>query len=136
MTTHRRLMNPFTSFSTMLLVMLLCMEQTQLLLVIEANDDANGIFSLESHGETCRRGPRTNNFNVLRARGHFGEETKPIVLEAVSDKLPEFNEFFVLSLVNISGGYPGEGGRLAEISLNASVLIPYNDDPFGVFCHL
>lgn len=32
-----------------------------------------------------------------------GEETKPIVLEAVSDKLPEFNEFFVLGLVNISG---------------------------------
>lgn len=32
-----------------------------------------------------------------------GEETKPIVLEAISDKLPEFNEFFVLRLVNISG---------------------------------
>lgn len=32
-----------------------------------------------------------------------GEETKPIVLQAVSDKLPEFNEFFVLKLVNISG---------------------------------
>ncbi|KAE8292326.1 hypothetical protein D5F01_LYC09693 [Larimichthys crocea] len=62
-----------------------------------------------------------------------GEETKPIVLEAISDKLPEFNEFFVLRLVNISGGYPGEGGRLAETSLNASVLIPFNDDPFGVF---
>lgn len=32
-----------------------------------------------------------------------GEETKAIVLRAVSDKLPEFNEFFVLKLVNISG---------------------------------
>lgn len=32
-----------------------------------------------------------------------GEETKPIVLQAISDKLPEFNEFFVLRLVNISG---------------------------------
>lgn len=32
-----------------------------------------------------------------------GEETKPIVLQAISDKLPEFNEFFVLKLVNISG---------------------------------
>lgn len=34
-----------------------------------------------------------------------GEETKPIVLEAISDKLPEFNEFFVLRLVNISGEF-------------------------------
>lgn len=32
-----------------------------------------------------------------------GEEAKPIVLGAISDKLPEFNEFFVLRLVNISG---------------------------------
>ncbi|XP_030273384.1 adhesion G-protein coupled receptor V1 isoform X2 [Sparus aurata] len=135
--------------------------------VIEANDDANGIFSLEAIERPVKEG-KTNNFYVLRERGHFGsvtvfwqlfandsvtpleenqeftntsgsitfttgEETKPIVLEAISDKLPEFNEFFVLSLVNVSGGYPGEGGRLAETSLNASVLIPFNDDPFGVF---
>ncbi|XP_029296357.1 LOW QUALITY PROTEIN: adhesion G-protein coupled receptor V1 [Cottoperca gobio] len=135
--------------------------------VIEANDDANGIFSLESIEKPVEEG-KTNNVYVLRARGHFGnvtvfwqlfandsmtpleenqefintsgsitfttgEETKPVVLEAISDKLPEFNEFFVLRLVNISGGYPGEGGRLAETSLNASVLIPFNDDPFGVF---
>ncbi|XP_037634420.1 adhesion G-protein coupled receptor V1 isoform X2 [Sebastes umbrosus] len=135
--------------------------------VIEANDDANGIFSLEAIEKPVEEG-KTSNFYVLRARGHFGnvtvfwqlfandsvtpleenqeftntsgsitfttgEETKPIVLEAISDKLPEFIEFFVLRLVNISGGYPGEGGRLAETSLNASVLIPFNDDPFGVF---
>ncbi|XP_026177361.1 adhesion G-protein coupled receptor V1 isoform X2 [Mastacembelus armatus] len=135
--------------------------------VIEANDDANGIFSLEAIEKPVEEG-KTNNFYVLRARGHFGdvtvfwqlfandsvtpleeneeftntsgsitfttgEETKPIVLEAISDKIPEFNELFVLKLVNISGGYPGEGGRLAEISLNASVVIPFNDDPFGVF---
>ncbi|XP_070820196.1 adhesion G-protein coupled receptor V1 isoform X2 [Chaetodon trifascialis] len=135
--------------------------------VIEANDDANGIFSLEAQEKPVEEG-KTNHFYVQRARGHFGnvtvfwqlfandsvtpleedqeftntsgsitfttgEEAKPIVLEAVSDKLPEFNEFFVLRLVNISGGYPGEGGRLAETSLNASVLIPFNDDPFGVF---
>ncbi|TKS78901.1 G-protein coupled receptor 98 [Collichthys lucidus] len=135
--------------------------------VIEANDDANGIFSLEAVEKPVEEG-KTNNFYVLRSRGHFGnvtvfwqlfandsvtpleenqeftntsgsitfttgEETKPIVLEAISEKLPEFNEFFVLRLVNISGGYPGEGGRLAETSLNASVLIPFNDDPFGVF---
>uniref|UniRef100_A0A4W6G945 Adhesion G-protein coupled receptor V1 n=1 Tax=Lates calcarifer TaxID=8187 RepID=A0A4W6G945_LATCA len=131
--------------------------------VIEANDDANGIFSLESIEKPVEEG-KTNDFYVLRARGHFGnvtvfwqlfandsvtpleegqeftntsgsitfttgEETKPIVLEAISDKLPEFIEFFVLKLVNISG----EGGRLAETSLNASVFIPFNDDPFGVF---
>ncbi|XP_042344940.1 adhesion G-protein coupled receptor V1 [Plectropomus leopardus] len=135
--------------------------------VIEANDDANGIFSLETTENPVEEG-KTNNFYVLRARGHFGivtvfwqlfandsmtpleenqeftntsgsitfttgEETKPIILEAISDKLPEFNEFFVLKLVNISGGYPREGGRLAKTSLNASVLIPFNDDPFGVF---
>ncbi|KAG7490788.1 G-protein coupled receptor 98 [Solea senegalensis] len=135
--------------------------------VIEANDDANGIFSLESAEKPVDEG-KTNDFYVLRARGHFGnvtvfwqlfandsvtpleenqeftntsgfitfvtgEETKPITLEAISDKLPEFNEFFVLRLVNISGGFPGEGGQLAETSLNASVLIPFNDDPFGVF---
>ncbi|XP_056157733.1 adhesion G-protein coupled receptor V1 isoform X2 [Lampris incognitus] len=135
--------------------------------VIEANDDANGIFSLDSTEKAVEEG-RTNNFFVLRARGHFGDvtvfwqlfandsltpleegqeftntsgsitlttgqETKPILLEAISDKLPEFNEYFVLRLVNISGGYPGDGGRLAGTSLNASVLIPFNDDPFGVF---
>lgn len=32
-----------------------------------------------------------------------GEEAKPIILQAISDQLPEFNEFFVLKLVNISG---------------------------------
>ncbi|KAM9857814.1 adhesion G-protein coupled receptor V1 [Aulostomus maculatus] len=135
--------------------------------VIEANDDANGIFSLERTEKTVEEG-KTNNFFVQRARGHFGnvtvfwqlyandsvtpleeqqeftntsgsitfttgEESKPIVLEAISDKLPEFNEFFVLRLVNISGGYPGDGGRLSETSLNASLVIPFNDDPFGVF---
>ncbi|KAM9360944.1 adhesion G-protein coupled receptor V1 [Symphorus nematophorus] len=135
--------------------------------VIEANDDANGIFSLDAVEKPVEEG-KTNDFHVLRSRGHFGnvtvfwqlfandsvtpleenqeftntsgsitfttgEESKPIVLEAISDKLPEFNEFFVLRLVNISGGYPGEGGRLAETSLNVSVLIPFNDDPFGVF---
>ncbi|XP_030633613.1 adhesion G-protein coupled receptor V1 [Chanos chanos] len=133
--------------------------------VITANDDANGIFSLQSIERPVEEG-KSNNFYVHRDRGHFGnvtvfwqlfandtplepsqefantsgsiifttgEETKPIVLEAISDKLPEFNEFYELRLVNISGGYPGEGGRLADHNLNASVLIPFNDDPFGVF---
>ncbi len=34
---------------------------------------------------------------------HTGEKIKPIVLEAISDKLPEFNEFYELRLMNISG---------------------------------
>ncbi|XP_037338537.2 adhesion G-protein coupled receptor V1 [Pungitius pungitius] len=135
--------------------------------VIEANDDANGIFFLEAIEKPVEEG-KTNNVYILRSRGHFGsvtvfwqlfandsvtpleenqeftntsgsiifktgEETRPIVLEAISDKLPEFNEFFVLRLVNISGGYPGEGGQLAKTSLTASIHIPFNDDPFGVF---
>uniref|UniRef100_A0A4W5KSX6 Calx-beta domain-containing protein n=1 Tax=Hucho hucho TaxID=62062 RepID=A0A4W5KSX6_9TELE len=91
--------------------------------VIEANDEANGIFALESTERPVKEG-KTNNFYVIRARGHFGnvtvfwrlyandtalepghefintsgsitfttgEETKPIVLQAISDKLPEFN---------------------------------------------
>lgn len=32
-----------------------------------------------------------------------GEGSKLIVLHAVSDKIPEFNEFYILKLVNISG---------------------------------
>jgi len=32
-----------------------------------------------------------------------GEKTKPIVLQAISDKLPEFNEFYELRLMNVSG---------------------------------
>ncbi|XP_049326601.1 adhesion G-protein coupled receptor V1 isoform X2 [Astyanax mexicanus] len=133
--------------------------------VIEANDDSNGIFSLDDTQKPVEEG-KTNNFHVIRNRGHFGnvtvfwqlfandtplephqefvntsgfivfttgEKTKPIVLEAISDKMPEFNEFYELRLMNISGGYPGEGGKLADKNLNASVLIPFNDDPFGVF---
>ncbi|XP_072520807.1 adhesion G-protein coupled receptor V1 isoform X2 [Salminus brasiliensis] len=133
--------------------------------VIEANDDANGIFSLDATEKPVEEG-KSSNFYVIRNRGHFGnvtvfwklfandtplephqefvntsgfivfntgEKTKPIVLEAISDKIPEFNEFYELRLMNISGGRPGEGGKLAEKDLNASVLIPFNDDPFGVF---
>ncbi|KAI5088303.1 G-protein coupled receptor 98 isoform X2, partial [Silurus meridionalis] len=133
--------------------------------VIEASDDANGIFSLDATEKPVEEG-KSNNFYVIRNRGHFGnvtvfwqlfanytplepsqefvntsgfivfttgEKSKSIVLEAISDKLPEFNEFFELRLMNISGGYPGEGGKLATKDLSASVLIPFNDDPFGVF---
>lgn len=38
-----------------------------------------------------------------------------------------------VSMSSFAGGYPGEGGRLAETNLNVSVLVPFNDDPFGVF---
>ncbi|XP_035235780.1 adhesion G-protein coupled receptor V1 isoform X2 [Anguilla anguilla] len=133
--------------------------------VIEANDDANGIFSLEPVARVVEEGKPTN-FYVVRDRGPFGEVTiywqlfvndtalelgqefvnttgaivfadrevtKPIVLEAISDKIPEFNEVYTLMLMNVSGGYPGDGGRLAETNLSVSVLVPFNDDPFGVF---
>ncbi|KAK1176563.1 adhesion G-protein coupled receptor V1-like [Acipenser oxyrinchus oxyrinchus] len=133
--------------------------------VIEANDDANGIFSLEPVGKAVEEGS-SNDFMVVRDRGMFGtvtifwqlfgngsvldtgqefyntsgtivfenrERSKPITLHALSDKIPEFNEVYVLMLTNISGGYPGPGGRLAEANQNVMVLIPFNDDPFGVF---
>ncbi|XP_016160310.1 PREDICTED: G-protein coupled receptor 98 [Ficedula albicollis] len=133
--------------------------------IIEANDDPNGIFSLEPLEKAVEEG-KSNSFLVLRHRGHFGnvsltwqlfhndstlkpgeefyetygtvyfmdgEESKLIVLHAVSDKIPEFNEFYILKLVNISGGSPGPGGQLSETNLAVTVMIPFNDDPFGVF---
>ncbi|NXE93985.1 GPR98 protein, partial [Menura novaehollandiae] len=133
--------------------------------IIEANDDPNGIFSLEPLEKPVEEG-KSNIFLILRHRGHFGnvsltwqlfhndstlkpgeefyetygtvhfmdgERSKPIVLHAVSDKIPEFNEFYILKLVNISGGSPGPGGQLSETSLAVTVMIPFNDDPFGVF---
>ncbi|XP_058280172.1 adhesion G-protein coupled receptor V1 [Hirundo rustica] len=133
--------------------------------IIEANDDPNGIFSLEPIEKPVEEG-KSNFFLILRHRGHFGNvsltwqlfrndstlkpgdefyETygtvyfmdgvgsKLIVLHAVSDKIPEFNEFYILKLVNVSGGSPGPGGQLSETSLAVTVMIPFNDDPFGVF---
>lgn len=32
-----------------------------------------------------------------------GERSKPITLHAISDRIPEFNEFYILQLVNASG---------------------------------
>uniref|UniRef100_F7FXQ0 Adhesion G-protein coupled receptor V1 n=1 Tax=Monodelphis domestica TaxID=13616 RepID=F7FXQ0_MONDO len=133
--------------------------------IIEANDDPNGIFSLEPVDKAVEEG-KTNVFWILRHRGHFGnvslmwqlfendsalqprqefyetsgtvifmdgEVSKPITLHAIPDKIPEFNEFYILKLVNISGGSPGPGGQLAETNLHVTVMIPFNDDPFGVF---
>ncbi|NWX37327.1 GPR98 protein, partial [Notiomystis cincta] len=133
--------------------------------IIEANDDPNGIFSLEPLDKSVEEG-KSNFFLILRHRGHFGnvsltwqlfhndstlkpgeefyetygtvyfmdgEGSKQIVLHAVSDKIPEFNEFYTLKLVNVSGGSPGPGGQLSETSLAVTVMIPFNDDPFGVF---
>ncbi|XP_053330924.1 adhesion G-protein coupled receptor V1 [Spea bombifrons] len=132
---------------------------------IRANDDPNGIFYLEQIEKTVEEGS-TNNFKVVRSRGHFGsvllhwqvlknnstlqpgqefyessgtlwfkdqEEFKYITLQALSDQLPEFNEFYTLKLVNVTGGIPGPGGRLAQTNLTVTVMIPFNDDPFGVF---
>ncbi|XP_042546906.1 adhesion G-protein coupled receptor V1 [Dipodomys spectabilis] len=133
--------------------------------IIEANDDPNGIFSLEPIDKTVEEG-KTNAFWILRDRGHFGdvslawqlfqndsvlqpgqefyetsgtvnimdgEGAKPIIIHAFPDKIPEFNEFYILKLVNISGGSPGPGGQLAEANLQVTVMIPFNDDPFGIF---
>ncbi|KAG8524634.1 Adhesion G-protein coupled receptor V1 [Galemys pyrenaicus] len=133
--------------------------------IIEANDDPNGIFSLEPIDKAVEEG-KTNSFWILRHRGPFGnvsvawqlfqndsalhpgqefyetsgtinfmdgEKAKPIILHAFPDKIPEFNEFYILKLINISGGSPGSGGQLAEINLQVTVMIPFNDDPFGVF---
>ncbi|XP_054544211.1 adhesion G-protein coupled receptor V1 isoform X2 [Talpa occidentalis] len=133
--------------------------------IIEANDDPNGIFSLEPIDKAIEEG-KTNAFWILRHRGPFGnvsvawqlfqndsalhpgqefyetsgtvnfmdgEKAKPIILHAFPDKIPEFNEFYILKLINISGGSPGPGGQLAEINLQVTVMIPFNDDPFGVF---
>ncbi|XP_051498511.1 adhesion G-protein coupled receptor V1 [Apus apus] len=133
--------------------------------IIKANDDPNGIFSLEPLEKLVEEG-KSNNFLVLRRRGHFGnvsltwqlfdndsalrpgeefyetygtvffvdgEGSKPITLHAISDGIPEFNEFYTLKLVNVSGGSPGPGGQLSETSLAVTVMIPFNDDPFGVF---
>uniref|UniRef100_A0A4X2LMN9 Adhesion G-protein coupled receptor V1 n=1 Tax=Vombatus ursinus TaxID=29139 RepID=A0A4X2LMN9_VOMUR len=129
--------------------------------IIEANDDPNGIFSLEPVDKVVEEG-KTNAFWILRHRGHFGnvslmwqlfdndsalqpgqefcetsgmvmfmdgEVSKPITLHAIPDKIPEFNEFYILKLVNVSG----PGGHLAETNLHITVMIPFNDDPFGVF---
>uniref|UniRef100_A0A8D2L5E0 Adhesion G-protein coupled receptor V1 n=1 Tax=Varanus komodoensis TaxID=61221 RepID=A0A8D2L5E0_VARKO len=129
--------------------------------IIEANDDPNGIFSLEPTDRTVEEG-KTNNIMVLRHRGYFGnvsltwqlfennsalnpgeefyevsglvwfldgEWLQPITLHAIPDKIPEFNELYVLRLVNASG----PGGQLAQTNLSVTVVIPFNDDPFGVF---
>ncbi|KAM4808264.1 adhesion G-protein coupled receptor V1 [Rhinophrynus dorsalis] len=132
---------------------------------IKANDDPNGIFFIEPVDKSVEEGS-TNNFKVVRSRGHFGsvylewqllqnnsalqpgqefyessgilwfndgEQFKFITLHAVPDQIPEFNEFYTLMLVNISGGFPGHGGQLAKNNLSVTVMIPFNDDPFGVF---
>ncbi|XP_038661208.1 adhesion G-protein coupled receptor V1 isoform X3 [Scyliorhinus canicula] len=133
--------------------------------IIEANDDPNGIFLLEAFEKFVFEG-MTNNFMILRQRGKFGnvsiswqlfvndsflepeqefsetsgivlfttgECARPITLYALADGIPEFNEIYVLRLLSASGGFPGPGAQLSNGSLSANVVIPFNDDPFGVF---
>ncbi|XP_067885769.1 adhesion G-protein coupled receptor V1 [Heterodontus francisci] len=133
--------------------------------IIEANDDPNGIFSLETFEKIVFEG-LTNNFMITRQRGRFGnvsvswqlfindsslepgqefsetsgivlfttgERARPITLYALADGIPEFNETYVLRLLSTSGGSPGPGGQLSNTSLSVDVVIPFNDDPFGVF---
>ncbi|KAF5913581.1 hypothetical protein HPG69_017201, partial [Diceros bicornis minor] len=136
--------------------------------IIEANDDPNGIFSLEpiDKANLSFSLDFEDSDLIVRHRGHFGsvsvawqlfqndsalqpgqefyetsgtvnfmdgEAAKPIILHAFPDKIPEFNEFYILKLVYISGGSPGPGGQLAGTNLQVTVMIPFNDDPFGVF---
>ncbi|XP_078070005.1 adhesion G-protein coupled receptor V1 [Mustelus asterias] len=138
---------------------------TQATVIIEANDDPNGIFSLEPFEKFVFEG-LTNSFMILRQRGIFGnvsiswqlfindsfvepgqefletsgivlfttgEHARPITLYALADGIPEFDETYVLRLLNASGGFPGPGAQLSNGSLSANVVIPFNDDPFGVF---
>uniref|UniRef100_A0AAV2MS74 Staphylococcus aureus surface protein A n=1 Tax=Knipowitschia caucasica TaxID=637954 RepID=A0AAV2MS74_KNICA len=131
--------------------------------VIAANDDANGIFLLDPLSKPVVEGGTnsfevlrsrgifgnvtifwqlysndsvtqleerqefTNTSGTITFTSH--EKRKAIILEAISDKLPEMDEFYVLRLVNITGG----AAQLDISTLNATVLIPLNDDPFGVF---
>ncbi|OXB60111.1 hypothetical protein ASZ78_001978 [Callipepla squamata] len=119
--------------------------------IIEANDDPNGIFSLEPLEKAVEEGKSNiffwqlfDNNSTLRPGDEFyetygtvffmdGERSKPITLHAISDRIPEFNEFYILKLVNASGGSPGPGGQLSETNLSVIITIPFNDDPFGVF---
>ncbi|XP_032873159.1 adhesion G-protein coupled receptor V1 [Amblyraja radiata] len=133
--------------------------------IIEANDDPNGIFSLDPSEKAVFEG-MTTNFMIMRERGTFGnvsvswqlffngtflepgqefaessgivvfttgEVASPVALHALPDGIPEFNETYVLRLLNVSGGTPGSGGQLSNKSLSVNVVIPFNDDPFGVF---
>ncbi|XP_048383057.2 adhesion G-protein coupled receptor V1 isoform X4 [Stegostoma tigrinum] len=133
--------------------------------IIEANDDPNGIFSLEPFEKNVFEG-MANNFTIIRQRGKFGnvsvswqlfindsflepgeefiettgivlfttgEHAHLITLYAVADGTPEFNEIYVLRLLNVSGGSPGPGAKLSNGNLSTNVVIPFNDDPFGVF---
>ncbi|XP_051876623.1 adhesion G-protein coupled receptor V1 [Pristis pectinata] len=140
-------------------------EPVRATVIIEANDDPNGIFLLEPFEKAVFEGT-TNNFMIMRQRGIFGnvsvswqlffndtllepgqefsetsgvvlfttgELASPIALHALPDGIPEFNETYVLRLINVSGGTPGSGGQLSNKSLSVNVVIPLNDDPFGVF---
>ncbi|XP_043565048.1 adhesion G-protein coupled receptor V1 isoform X2 [Chiloscyllium plagiosum] len=133
--------------------------------IIEANDDPHGIFSLEPFEKNVFEG-MANNFTIIRQRGKFGnvsvswqlfsndsllepgeeflettgmvlfttgEHARPITLYALADGTPEFSEMYVLRLLNVSGGSPGSGAKLSNGSLSTNVVIPFNDDPFGVF---
>uniref|UniRef100_H0V266 Adhesion G-protein coupled receptor V1 n=1 Tax=Cavia porcellus TaxID=10141 RepID=H0V266_CAVPO len=113
--------------------------------IIEANDDPNGIFSLEPIDKTVEEG-KTNAFWILRHRGCFGNVSVGWQLFQNDSALQPGQEFYetsgtiqfmdgegmkpvILHLINISG----PGGQLAETNLQVTVMIPFNDDPFGIF---
>ncbi|GAB5567024.1 adhesion G-protein coupled receptor V1 isoform X4 [Prionailurus iriomotensis] len=115
--------------------------------IIEANDDPNGIFSLEPIDKAVEEG-KTNAFWILRHRGHFGNVSVAWQLFENDSALQPGQEFYETSgIVNFMdgeeakpiilhafpGGSPGPGGQLAGTNLQVTVMIPFNDDPFGIF---
>uniref|UniRef100_A0A2K6F8J3 Adhesion G-protein coupled receptor V1 n=1 Tax=Propithecus coquereli TaxID=379532 RepID=A0A2K6F8J3_PROCO len=91
-----------------------------------------------------------------------GSREKSVSVFVIEDGIPETDEPFYIILFNstgkytycygrfviskylqfwflthykfsITGGSPGPGGQLTETNLQVTVMIPFNDDPFGVF---
>lgn len=50
-----------------------------------------------------------------------GEASKPITLHAIPDKIPEFNEFYTLKLVNASGNFLSS---ISSSTLRPSIIKP------------
>lgn len=59
------------------------------------------------------------------------ETTGYITLSVLSDGLPELEEMYVIELYNTTGGIPG--ARIASSNDSATLTIPPNESPYGVF---
>lgn len=60
-----------------------------------------------------------------------GEATKTISLQAVQDTIPELNETYTFSVVSALSRTAG--ALVARDSRSATIIVPENDDPHGVF---